>query len=56
MHLSDRLGLKYYTDISKIESGFSQVPLDKMERWAKILNVNPSYFAKRLTIYDPKLY
>jgi transcriptional regulator with XRE-family HTH domain len=55
--LADRLGLKYYSYISQIENGFSQVPLEKMEPWAKLLSVDPSFFAKRLiSIYDPKLY
>ena len=57
MELADRLGLKYYTYISQVESGFSQVPLDRMEPWAKTLGVDPTHFAKRLiSIYDPKLY
>ena len=33
--LAARLGLKYYTFISQVENGFSRVPTEVMEAWAR---------------------
>ncbi len=57
IELADELGLKYYSYISQVENGFSRVPMDKLEPWAKILGVDPSHFARHLiSFYEPELH
>jgi len=55
--LAQRLGLKYYTFISQVENGFSRVPSDSMEGWARALGVAPATFARHLlAYYEPELH
>ena len=57
IQLAERLGLKYYTFISQIENGFSRVPSESMEAWARALGVPPSEFARQLVaFYEPELH
>jgi len=39
MQLAGRLGFKYYAFVSQVETGFSRVPTEKMEAWARALGV-----------------
>jgi transcriptional regulator with XRE-family HTH domain len=57
IELAERLGLKYYTFISQVENGFSRVPSDSMEPWARALNLAPAEFARHLlAFYEPELH
>jgi transcriptional regulator with XRE-family HTH domain len=57
MDVANRLGLKYYAFISQVETGFSRVPHEKMEPWARVLGVEPAQFARRLlAFYEPELH
>ena len=54
--LAAKLGLKYYTFISQVENGFSRVPTDMMEAWARALQLDPTALARHLlTYYEPEL-
>ena len=55
--LAAQLGLKYYTFISQVENGFSRVPTDTMEAWARALKLDPAAFTKHLLVYyEPELH
>jgi transcriptional regulator with XRE-family HTH domain len=57
IELAARLGLKYYTFVSQVETGYGRVPTESMEAWARALGANPADFARRLlSFYDPDLY
>jgi transcriptional regulator with XRE-family HTH domain len=57
IELAQRLGLKYYTFISQVENGFSRVPSDSMESWARALGIAPAEFARHLlAYYEPELH
>ena len=57
IQLAERLGLKYYTFISQIENGFSRVPSESMEGWARALGIPPADFARQLVaFYEPELH
>jgi len=57
MQLAGRLGFKYYAFVSQVETGFSRVPTEKMEAWARALGVEPRQFAQRLIAdYEPALH
>jgi transcriptional regulator with XRE-family HTH domain len=57
IELAQRLGLKYYTFISQVENGFSRVPSDSMEGWARALGIAPAEFARHLlAYYEPELH
>jgi transcriptional regulator with XRE-family HTH domain len=57
MELATRLGLKYYTFVSQVETGFSRVPNEKMEGWARAVGADPSRFARQLiSFYEPELH
>jgi transcriptional regulator with XRE-family HTH domain len=57
IELAAKLGLKYYTFISQVENGFGRVPIDSMEAWARVLDVEPAVFARRLiSFYEPELH
>jgi transcriptional regulator with XRE-family HTH domain len=57
IELAQRLGLKYYTFISQVENGFSRVPSDSMEGWARALGIAPAEFARHLLVwYEPELH
>ena len=57
IELANRLGFKYYAFVSQVETGFSRLPTEKMEAWARTLRVNPQHFARRLlAYYEPELH
>jgi transcriptional regulator with XRE-family HTH domain len=57
IQLAEQLGLKYYTFISQIENGFSRVPSESMEGWARALGILPADFARQLVaFYEPELH
>ncbi len=52
--LAERVGLRYYTFVSQIESGNGRIPPDQMAAWAAALGVEPqSFAAELLRYYDP---
>ena len=57
MELANRLDFKYYAFVSQVETGFSRLPADKIEAWARTLGVDPTHFARRLiAFYEPELH
>jgi transcriptional regulator with XRE-family HTH domain len=55
--LARRLHIKYYAFVSRVETGLSRVPTDKLEVWAQTLDVDPTEFAKHLiSFYEPQLH
>lgn len=57
LELANELGFKYYAFISQVETGFSRLPTEKMEAWARTLRVDPQLFARRLlSFYEPELH
>lgn len=55
--LADRVGLRYYTFVSQVESGVGRVPIEMQAAWAEALNLNASSFAKTLLgFYEPELH
>lgn len=55
--LAERVGLRYYTFVSQVESGLGRVPVDVQGAWAEALGHNPQDFAKRLLrFYEPELF
>lgn len=52
--LAEKIGLRYYTFISQIESGQGRIPSEQYAAWAQALGVEPREFAKTLMqYYDP---
>ena len=57
MELANRLGFKYYAFVSQVETGFSRVPTEKIEAWARAVGADPTQFAQRLlAFYEPELH
>ena len=57
LELANRLGFKYYAFVSQVETGFSRLPTEKIEAWARTLRVDPQLFARRLlAYYEPELH
>ena len=55
--LATQLGVKYYAFVSQVETGFSRVPNEKMESWARAVGADPSRFARQLiSFYEPELH
>lgn len=55
--LADRVGLRYYTFVSQVESGLGRLPIETQGAWAEALNQDPSEFARTLLrYYEPELY
>lgn len=55
--LAERVGLRYYTFVSQVESGLGRVPIDLQAVWARALGHDPQPFAKRLLeFYEPELH
>ena len=50
IELAEILGFKYYTFISQVENGFGRVPTESLEAWARALGVEPSAFARELSV------
>ena len=54
--LAARLGLRYYTFVSQVESGLGRVPVDLQAGWAEALGRDPRAFARTLLpFYEPEL-
>lgn len=55
--LAERVGLRYYTFVSQVESGLGRVPIDLQGAWASALGEDRQRFAKHLLgYYEPELY
>ena len=55
--LAERVGLRYYTFVSQVESGQGRVPIETQGLWAEALCVEPGLFARTLLAwYEPELY
>jgi transcriptional regulator with XRE-family HTH domain len=56
VELAERIGARYYTFISQIESGVGRVPIDGQRAWADALGIAPAEFARvLLRYYEPEL-
>ena len=55
--LAERVGLRYYTFVSQVESGLGRLPIETQGAWAQALGLEPGAFAKTLLrYYEPELY
>ena len=55
--IAQRLGLRYYTFVSQVESGVGRVPIEMQQAWAEALGLDPGEFARTLLRqYEPELY
>ncbi len=55
--LADRVGLRYYTFVSQVESGLGRLPIETQGAWAQALGEDPTEFARTLLrYYEPELY
>ncbi len=55
--LAERVGVRYYTFISQVESGLGRVPIEAQGAWAATLGLDPAEFARTLLgYYEPELH
>lgn len=55
--LAERVGLRYYTFVSQVESGLGRLPIETQGAWAEALGLEPSDFARTLLrYYEPELH
>jgi transcriptional regulator with XRE-family HTH domain len=55
--LAERVGLRYYTFVSQVESGLGRLPIETQRAWAEALSMEPGEFARTLLrYYEPELY
>ena len=55
--LADRVGLRYYTFVSQVESGLGRLPIETQGAWATALGLDPGDFARTLLrFYEPELF
>jgi transcriptional regulator with XRE-family HTH domain len=55
--LAERVGLRYYTFVSQVESGLGRVPIETQGAWAVAVGLNPAEFARTLLrYYEPELH
>lgn len=55
--LAEKVGLRYYTFVSQVESGLGRLPIETQAAWAEALGLDPSEFAKTLLrYYEPELH
>jgi transcriptional regulator with XRE-family HTH domain len=55
--LAERVGLRYYTFVSQVESGLGRLPIETQGAWALALGLEPREFAQTLLrYYEPELY
>jgi transcriptional regulator with XRE-family HTH domain len=55
--LAERVGLRYYTFVSQVESGLGRLPIETQGAWAMALGLNPGEFARTLLrYYEPELF
>jgi transcriptional regulator with XRE-family HTH domain len=54
--LAGRVGLRYYTFVSQVESGLGRVPIETQGAWADAIGVDQAEFARTLLrYYEPEL-
>jgi transcriptional regulator with XRE-family HTH domain len=57
VELAAKVGLRYYTFVSQVESGQGRVPIEAQGVWAAALGVDEGEFARTLLrYYEPELY
>jgi transcriptional regulator with XRE-family HTH domain len=55
--LAARVGLRYYTFVSQVESGLGRVPIETQGAWADAIGLDQTEFARTLLhYYEPELY
>ena len=55
--LAERVGLRYYTFVSQVESGLGRLPVETQGAWAQALGLEPGDFARTLLrYYEPELF
>ncbi len=55
--LAERVGLRYYTFVSQVESGLGRVPIESQAAWAQAVGLEESAFARTLLRhYEPELH
>lgn len=55
--LAQRVGLRYYTFVSQVESGMGRVPIELQGAWAEAVALDPGEFARTLLrYYEPELH
>jgi transcriptional regulator with XRE-family HTH domain len=55
--LAEKVGLRYYTFVSQVESGLGRLPIETQDAWARALGLDPSDFARTLLAwYEPELH
>jgi transcriptional regulator with XRE-family HTH domain len=55
--LAERVGLRYYTFVSQVESGLGRLPIETQGAWACALGLDPREFAQTLLrYYEPELH
>jgi transcriptional regulator with XRE-family HTH domain len=55
--LAAKVGLRYYTFVSQVESGLGRVPIETQGAWADAVGMEPCDFAKTLLrYYEPELF
>lgn len=55
--LAERVGLRYYTFVSQVESGVGRAPIESQGAWAEALGLEPGEFARTLLrFYEPELF
>ena len=55
--VAEKVGLRYYTFVSQVESGLGRLPIETQAAWAGALGLDPGDFAKTLLqYYEPELY
>src|SRR5436190_8414445 len=55
--LAEKVGLRYYTFVSQVESGLGRLPIETQGAWADALGQNSQEFAKTLLrYYEPELF
>jgi len=55
--LAERVGLRYYTFVSQVESGLGRLPIETQGAWAEALGLDPREFAQTLLrYYEPELF
>lgn len=55
--LAERVGLRYYTFVSQVESGLGRVPIEAQGAWARAVGIEQTAFARTLLgYYEPELY
>lgn len=54
--LAEKVGLRYYTFVSQVESGLGRVPIETQGAWAAAVGHDPAQFARTLLrYYEPEL-